>query len=347
MESVKEYALRKLNMFNVSIRNYQNQANNLASRGLNASSLNELLQNAQAQIVSPFATAINQASNTSQIRAALNEYCLFDGCRNGTNFHLAAHFSLQSLTIQLNYLETDKNVSSSSLASVQAYLNNASSILQTVGTKAYVNGQGDNIFDNLSAASKAMQQARKQDAFAKLKQNAEKEISNYQSIIAKYRAGIGNLPKGIDTAQLNFTLSQAETQIITPLQAALNNSANATQLYKAFRSYCLEDNCNNGTNFHLTAELKLDQAQAYLSYLESKANASKYVVVNHSMLASAEAYIKNASSLISSTGQAQFTQVQTSHLSVYLNNFTTALKNTFTVNKSKLSAVIGTSTNKG
>ena len=136
MQAVKEYAQQKLKMFNSSITDYRNQADNLASKGLNASSLYQMLQNAQTQIISPFAAAINSASNASQISATLNTYCLFDGCKNGTNFHLAAHFSLQSLTVQLNYITANKNLSSSSLAPAIAFLANASSILQVVGNKA-------------------------------------------------------------------------------------------------------------------------------------------------------------------------------------------------------------------
>jgi hypothetical protein len=343
LQSAKEYALQKLNMFNNSIRNYQEQASDLSSKGLDAGSLDLLLQNAQSQIVSPFENAINTATNASQIYAAINSYCLFDGCRNGTNFHLAAHFSLQSLSAQEDYLELNKNISTASLAPADTDLNNASSLLQTVGIKAYAKSQGDNIFDNLSAASKAMQQARKQDTFEKLKQAAEKELSNYQGLIANYRAVLAKLPSGVDTTQLNLTIAQAETQILDPLQAALNSSTNATQLYAVFQSYCLENNCRNGTNYHLAAKLKLGQAQAYLAYLELKANASSYVMINQTALASAESAISGASSLISSTGPAQYSQSQTMQLAGYLSNFTSALKNAFTANKSKLAAVNRTS----
>ena len=339
LQSAKEYALQKLNMFNNSIRNYQEQVSDLSSKGLNVSSLDLLLQNAQSQIVGPFENAINAATNTSQIYAAINTYCLFDGCKNGTSFHLAAHFSLQSLTLQLNYLEADKNLSGSSLASANLDLNNASSILQAVGIKPYANGQGDNIFDNLSAASKAMQQARKQNSFGKLKSMAEKEMANYQGLIATYQAGLSKLPSGVGTAQLNLTISQAETQIIAPLQAALNASTNATQLSAAFQSYCLDNNCKNGTNFHLAAKLELEGSQAYLAYLELKANASAYVLVNQTALSAAESALSSASSLINSTGSAQFSQSQSSQLSAYLDDFTIALRSAFTVNRSKVAAV--------
>jgi hypothetical protein len=339
IDSSKVYALRKLNLFKDSIKEYQNRANDLASKGLNASALDIMIQDAQSQIVTPFATAIGQASNASQMQAALNAYCLFDGCKNGTNFHLAAHFSLQSLTTQLNYLETDKNVSTSSLAGAQGLLNNASSMLLIVGTKAYANGQANVIFGNLTAASKAMQQARKQDGFTKLKQNAERLVANYQGQITKDVAGLGKLPGGVDTSSLNATLSQAQTQVIGPLQAALNVSTNATQLYDAFKGHCLDNGCVNGTNFHLAAKLKIDETQAYLNYLEQKANASKYVMVNQTALSEARAYLNNASALVSSVGSSQFTQGQEARIVTDSGNFVSTLKGAFTVNKSKLTEV--------
>lgn len=344
-QTVRQYALQKLNLFNVSIRTYQNQADGIASKGLNASSLDQMLQNAQAQIITPFANAINSAKNNSQIYAAIDAYCLFDGCKNGTNFHLAARFSLQSLTLQLNYLETDKNVTVSSLAPAQADLSNASAILATVGTKAYANGQGDDIFDNLSAASKAMQQARRQDAFAKEKQMAEKLVANYQKEITNYVATVRKLPSGVNTAALNLTLSQAQGQIIAPLEAAINASTNATQLYGTFQEYCLENSCRNGTNFHLGAKLKLDESQAYLMYLELRANASSYVIVNQTALSSTEAYLDSASSLINAVGASQFTQNQTSQLEADFGNFTVSLKAAFTASRGKLAAA--DSVNKG
>ena len=339
IDSSKGYALKKLEFFNGSISNYQDKAEDLASKGLDASALDMMIQNAKTQIVAPFGAAIGQASNASQIQTALNAYCLFNGCKNGTNFHLAAHFSLQSLTTQLDYLETDKNVSASSLGGAQDLLNDASSMLLTVGTKAYANGQANVIFSNLTAASKAMQQARKQDGFARLKQNAEKLVANYQGQMEKDMANLGKLPGGVDTSSLNATLSQAQAQVIAPLQAALNASTNATQLYDAFRGHCLDNGCVNGTNFHLAAKLKIDETQAYLSYLEQKADASKYVMVNQTALSNAKGYLNSVSALVNTTGNSQFTQGQESEIAAYSGNFVSTLRGAFTVNRSRITEV--------
>jgi hypothetical protein len=333
---VKQYALQRLGLFNASIKIYRAQAEEMGSLGLNVSSLYQILQNAQVQIISPFASAVSKASNSSQIYSAVNMYCLYDGCVNGTNFHLPSHFYLQALTLQLNYLRADKNVSAASLAPASAHLNNASAIIQSVGTKVYVDSQEGKILNNLTAASKEMQPAREQDALAKLKHVGGKVINNYQNLIAEYRKGIGELPKGINTGQLNMTISQAESQVITPLQSKLNSSNNATQLYNMLHENCLGNICGNGKNFHLAAKLELDQDEAYLSYLGSKANASSNITVNRTALAAAQADVNGASALISTVGGSQLNQSQASQLASYFSDFTVELRSAFNFNNSRL-----------
>src|SRR5271157_3877610 len=115
IDSIRDSASRKLDLFNDSIADYQKEANVLSQQGVNVSALDLLLQNAKSQIATPLAAAVGLASNASQISAALNRYCLFDGCRNGTNFHLAAHFELDRLTAEAGYLETGRTISSSEL----------------------------------------------------------------------------------------------------------------------------------------------------------------------------------------------------------------------------------------
>ena len=340
LNSVKNVAMKELALFNSSISEYQNEASSLSQQGLNTSAMNLLLQGAKAQIIAPLASAVSQATNASQISAALNKYCLFDACRNGTNFHLAAHFELQKFTAELNYLEAKGNVSSSSLAPAQTYLNAATSLLQAVGTAAYTNGQGNAIFANLTSASKAMQQARQQQAFAKAKLSATSVISSYANAISSYRASIAQLAaKGIPTGGLNQTLSNATSAIIVPLQNALNSSANVTQLYNAFKTKCIENGCANGTNFNLGAKLKLGEAQAELTYLANKASASANVIVNATALSTAQGYVANASALIGSANGMQLTNGLISKITAESNGFTVAIKNAYTVVAKKPSPI--------
>jgi hypothetical protein len=332
--AAKNVALKELGMYNSSIASYQKEAASLSQQGLNTSALSTLLQGAATQIIAPIAAAVSQSTNASQISSALSRYCLFDGCRNGTNFHLAARFELQKLTAELSYLQTNGNVPASSLATAQSYLNTAASILQTVGSAVYVNGQSSAIFGNLSAATKSMQQARQQQALTKAKLQAANVIATYANTIIRDRASIAQLAsQGIPTAGLNQTLANATSAVIVPLQNALNSSANLTQLNSAFKARCLENGCANGTNFNLAAKLKLGQAQAELTYLAQKASASANVIVNATALSAAQAHLANASTLIGSTGGAQLTNGLVSRITTESNGFAVAVKNAYTVVK--------------
>jgi hypothetical protein len=334
VNAAKAYALQKLSLFNQSIEKYQNESDEMASDGINASSLNQLLQSAGSQIVQPLSSAISKADdNASQISTALAEYCLFDGCRNGTNFHLAAHYELQKLQLELTYLQSAKNLSASSTAAAQAFLNNASSVLQAADSKAYAGSQSPEIFGNLTLASKAMQQARQQAAFTKARQAAQKLVASYQNAIERYQAAVGKLEYPvIDRTGINQTLSQAETAIIIPLQNAINASSNVTQLRNAVRSFCLENACQNGTNYHLGVLLRLNESQTYLAYLDARAaNTTMHITVNQTALASAQGFLGSASSLISSVGRGQFSSAQTGQLDACFGNFTNALRSAFRV----------------
>ncbi len=337
---LKAYAEEKLSMFNQQIGAYQDEAVSLNALGIDTSNLTMLLATAQIQIVTPLSNAISSAKNNSQLLSALQEYCLFDGCGNGTNFHLAAHFGLDKLELVLGYLESDKNISASSLSGAQAHLNNASSILVTVGSKAYVDNQGKNIFANLSAASKEMTQAKKQDSFSRVKSAAKKVLDGYEATLSVDSSAVAKLAaQGMNTTQLNATLSGAETSIIAPLSSGLNSSTNSSQIVSLFNSYCLGNGCDNGTNYHLDTRLKLGEDSAYLAYQEARANATTLIIVNQSALSAAESDLSDVSSLLSTVGSGHFSGNQTAQISLYFIKFTASMKQAFRANLSSVSAV--------
>lgn len=339
--SLREAAQREIESFNDSIANYQKEADGLSQKGINSSSMDQLLLDAKSQIVVPLAAVVGSATNASQVAAALDGYCLFDGCKNGTNFHLAAHFELDRLTSELNYLGAYRNLTAASTASAQADLNYAADTLQTVGTKSYAGGQSAVIFSNLTAASKAMQQAASLQAFGKEKAAAANIIASYNGTIGRDRSEIVNLTsRGYDTAGLNQTLENATSQVLLPLRNALNSSSNLTQLYSAFKGACLENGCANGTNFHLAAKLKIGEAQAELAYLSQKAAVyGNVITVNSTALSTAQAYIDNASAVIGSVGGAQITNEIASKINAYAGNFSTAVKDAYLVKKNAAATV--------
>jgi hypothetical protein len=344
--SIKQYAQQEIGMYDQRISADQNSASALAAKGINVSSLTQMLQHAQSQIVSPLSAVTSQAKSASQVMQALDSYCLFDGCKSGTNFHLDARFELQSLTLVLNYLQASKNITSTALAAAQACLNNASTTLQQVGTGPYSGSESKNIFGNLTAASNAMAKARQQDAFAATKRSALNVISGYVKEISTYQAAIARLAStGENVSALNQTLLQADSQIITPLQDAVNASVNASQLGSAFQSYCLDNACKNGTNYHLGVRMQIGEASAYLAYLQLKANSTKLITVNQTALSSAESVLDEAASLLGSVGAAQMTRGQASQFQTYADEFQAALRQAFRARPAAIARVNNVSVN--
>ena len=89
---VKGHVKLVLDYYNATLDGYESRAQNLTGRGINASNLLSLVGSARLQIVAPLKNGVNSASNSSQLRMMLYQYCLYDGCVNGTNFHMAAKF---------------------------------------------------------------------------------------------------------------------------------------------------------------------------------------------------------------------------------------------------------------
>lgn len=141
LNAYKDFANGRINYFNNVISVYQNRINNLQAKGLDVSSLNQLLSDAQSQIITPLQNAISSATNASSLNQAVKQYAIFDGSQAGTNFHLAAKFNVDELQIALNKLNSITGVSQTSITQLQGDINTANSILTAVGTNQYTNDQ--------------------------------------------------------------------------------------------------------------------------------------------------------------------------------------------------------------
>lgn len=136
----------RINYFQNVIETYQKKIDALSAKGIDVSSLNQLISDAQAQIIDPLQTAINSSNNLASINQDLKMYCLFDGCPNGINFHLAAKFEVAKLQIGLDKI-SNANVSQTSIAQLQTDITTANSILTQVGTAKYTSSQNTQLFN--------------------------------------------------------------------------------------------------------------------------------------------------------------------------------------------------------
>jgi hypothetical protein len=151
MTNLEDFANGRINNFKNSLDVYQKKISVLSAKGVDVSSLNQIISDANTQIIAPLQSAISSAGDASSLNQAIKKYCLFDGCVNGTNFHLAAKFETAKLQIALNKIN-----SSSEATQLQTDLTNAKNILTQVGTSQYTSDQNKNLWNAISNGYKVI-----------------------------------------------------------------------------------------------------------------------------------------------------------------------------------------------
>jgi hypothetical protein len=79
----------KSEMYNQILTRAQNMTGKMTKRGEDITEINKVTTNATAQ-VQAFELAIQNAQNSTQIKATLDSFCLYNGCKTPDNFHFAA-----------------------------------------------------------------------------------------------------------------------------------------------------------------------------------------------------------------------------------------------------------------
>jgi len=162
-KALNEYATEKVNVYLDIITQYQLKMFSLSSKGIDIYPLVTLLQKENSQIIIPLINVVNTVNPnfnaSSELRVALNNYCLFDGCLNGINGHLAANFEATKLQIILNYMKHNTKYTDATemLSQAQNSLNNAQSMLILIGTSSYLSPiQADEVCGNINATAKTL-----------------------------------------------------------------------------------------------------------------------------------------------------------------------------------------------
>lgn len=137
---------------------YENRVANLKSKGTNTSKMETLLSDAKSQILLPLQVAISSANDSKSLKNAFESYCFFDDCKNGTNFHLASKFDVAMLSSVLDQIRANPASGnySSQIASAQASLDSANSVIASAGTSQLSQSQKREIAQDLNTASKTI-----------------------------------------------------------------------------------------------------------------------------------------------------------------------------------------------
>ena len=152
----KGYANLVLDYCNNTLNTYQLRAQNLTGRGINASNLLDIVGSARSQIMTPLKNGVNSAANSSQVRMALEHYCLYDGCANGTNFHMALKFESMRMNDLLAAMAPQAAEAGlgSNVSAAQSSLDAANAKISAWGTDAATPDQLKAAWADIGSAAK-------------------------------------------------------------------------------------------------------------------------------------------------------------------------------------------------
>lgn len=147
-------AENRVDYYNNVLAKRQKQIDNLANRSVDTAQLSSIISQAQTTIVAPLQNAVN-SGDTSQAQSALKQYCLWNGCRNGTNFHLDARFEQARLSALLAKIMPIGNAAGlqSDVSAVQSQLDAAKSAIDSLGAADETKDTSAQIWNPLKQAA--------------------------------------------------------------------------------------------------------------------------------------------------------------------------------------------------
>ncbi len=154
-QALKEYANDRIESYNDALTAYGTQVSKLDGKGVGTSDLSSLISGARSQVVDPLQSAVSGATNASQLRQALGEYCLYNGCRNGTSFHMGARFAsdkLGDILVRIQPLAQSAGLGDN-VTAAQTVLSSVQSELSSIGTSEYAQGQADQVWSGIRSAA--------------------------------------------------------------------------------------------------------------------------------------------------------------------------------------------------
>ncbi|MBI5223961.1 hypothetical protein HY990_06090 [Candidatus Micrarchaeota archaeon] len=158
--AVRSFVNTKADAYGKYLDDLDRKINDLGQKGVNVDSLRDLVSKARSVVIGPLRNDLGSADTAKLIRAAGKSYCMFDGCGNGTDFHLAAKFEIEKLDLILSKIESSNasNVSSEKIQIARGYLSRASAALIAVDDGKYTDESKANVWNNIKSASDEIQQ---------------------------------------------------------------------------------------------------------------------------------------------------------------------------------------------
>jgi hypothetical protein len=155
----QQFANVKLQVYGNAIQKVQNRTKIMVSKGMDVTQLDQLVSQAQTNLGN-LAASVSSATNSSQLKAAMQSYCQYNGCKSGTNFHFAAQTALDAEQVALNKIKSNPNSGQygSQIDQAQTDLTNAQNTLTTVGTSKYQGTQQTDVWHALHDSNSIIKQ---------------------------------------------------------------------------------------------------------------------------------------------------------------------------------------------
>lgn len=152
----REHANLMINYYNNSLNMYQARTKNLSDRNIGTDYLNNLVSNARLQILDPLQSGVKSATTPSEIRELLGKYCLYDGCLNGTNFHMAVRFETTRLKTMIEIINADAEAGGmdAELGEVRSELDHASDMIDSWESMNAPGDQLETTWGDIKSAAK-------------------------------------------------------------------------------------------------------------------------------------------------------------------------------------------------
>lgn len=144
-------AMQKVNNYLHILSQRQVQITKLEKRNINTAELSAIITEAQDTIIKPIQDAIN-SGNVTWTAAALKQYCLEDGCRNGTNFHFSARFEQARLAalLDLESAKARREGWKNDSKEAETELEHAKAALRPLGSSQFATTNKSNMVWNLT-----------------------------------------------------------------------------------------------------------------------------------------------------------------------------------------------------
>ncbi|MEW6748933.1 MAG: hypothetical protein AB1295_04465 [Candidatus Micrarchaeota archaeon] len=143
--------------------------------------------------------------------------------------------------------------------------------------------------------------------FESAKRFGQGKVDAYELVLETADDKIERLEeKGIETSGLSQLVGEARSEVIDPLQDALDDAETHAEVREALRGYCLFNGCPEGSNFHFAARFEIEKVDSILDAISSDAVEAGL----GDEVETAEGHIGDAQDVLDAVGSEQYSGSQ-------------------------------------